>query len=262
MIKISVITVCYNAISTIEPTILSVLNQTYPNVEYIIIDGGSTDGTVDIIKKRADRLAYWISEPDKGIYDAMNKGIAVATGEYLNFMNAGDVFYNKNVIESIFMKGYTEDFIVGTALLKNSKKKWKAVPSDFTFIDVCDGGAVNHQASFIKKNLFEKGYDISVEIIADELFFLDKIVFSSHSYRAISEIVCIYDTTGISCQKENLRKIIDERQKFLKTILPERILQDYQNSRSMIKKKISKTIERGFRKLNIRMIIRKILINA
>ena len=80
---ISVVTVSYNAVLTIEQTILSVINQTYPHIEYIIIDGGSTDGTVDIIKKYANRIAYWVSEPDKGIYDAMNKGVVVATGEWI-----------------------------------------------------------------------------------------------------------------------------------------------------------------------------------
>ena len=97
--KISVVTVCYNSVDSIEETMLSVLNQTYSDVEYIIIDGGSTDGTVDIIKKYADRLVYWVSEPDKGIYDAMNKGIAAATGDYINFMNSGDRFASTNVIE-------------------------------------------------------------------------------------------------------------------------------------------------------------------
>lgn len=96
--KISVITVCYNCVSVIEQTIKSVLEQTYPNIEYIIIDGGSMDGTVDIIKKYSDTVTYWISEPDNGIYDAMNKGIDMATGDYLNFMNAGDTFFEDKAI--------------------------------------------------------------------------------------------------------------------------------------------------------------------
>lgn len=116
ILKISVVTVCYNAVDTIEETMLSVLNQTYDNVEYIIIDGGSTDGTLSIIKKYAARLAYWISEPDKGIYDAMNKGIAVATGDYINFMNAGDTFFSTTTIALIFNSLRTEDVIYGDTI--------------------------------------------------------------------------------------------------------------------------------------------------
>lgn len=100
--KISVITVSYNCVDTIEATILSVINQAYSNVEYIIIDGKSTDGTVDIIKKYQDKIAYWISEPDDGIYEAMNKGIDKVTGEWINFMNSGDVFSSTKVLSSVF----------------------------------------------------------------------------------------------------------------------------------------------------------------
>lgn len=99
--KISVITVCYNAVDVIEKTIQSVLSQNYDNLEYIIIDGGSTDGTVDIIKRYSESIDYWHSKPDKGIYDAMNKGIQVATGDFLNFMNAGDKFSDKDTITQV-----------------------------------------------------------------------------------------------------------------------------------------------------------------
>ena len=98
---VSIITVVYNGEKYLEETVQSVLNQTYDNVEYIIIDGGSTDGTVDIIKKYEDKIDYWISEKDSGIYDAMNKGIDIASGNWINFMNAGDTFYDSNVLTHI-----------------------------------------------------------------------------------------------------------------------------------------------------------------
>ena len=97
---ISVVTVSYNAVSTIEQTILSVINQTYPNIEYIIIDGGSTDGTVNIIKKYTDKIAFWVSEPDKGIYDAMNKGIRIATGDWINFTLIPQHYYKLNFLST------------------------------------------------------------------------------------------------------------------------------------------------------------------
>ena len=100
---ISIITVSYNAVKTIEDTILSVINQTYPNIEYIIIDGGSTDGTLDIIKKYQDKITYWVSEPDKGIYDAMNKGIAKANGELIGIINADD-WYELDAVQNVVLE--------------------------------------------------------------------------------------------------------------------------------------------------------------
>ncbi len=99
--KISIITVSYNAVKTIEQTIQSVVNQTYDNIEYIIIDGGSIDGTVDIIKKYEDNIAYWVSEPDKGIYDAMNKGINVATGDVIGIINSDDWYATSHIIAEV-----------------------------------------------------------------------------------------------------------------------------------------------------------------
>ncbi|MBI0400162.1 glycosyltransferase family 2 protein [Cyclobacterium marinum] len=100
--KISIITVCYNCVKDITLTIESVLNQKYSNIQYIIIDGGSTDGTIDIINKYKDKIDIIISEPDQGIFDAMNKGLKYATGDWVNFMNAGDRFYDDSVLQSLF----------------------------------------------------------------------------------------------------------------------------------------------------------------
>ena len=97
-LQISIVTVVFNGEAFLEKSIQSVINQTYKNIEYIVIDGGSTDGTIDIIKKYQDKIAVWISEKDDGIYEAMNKGIALAHGKWINFMNAGDVLFNDNVL--------------------------------------------------------------------------------------------------------------------------------------------------------------------
>lgn len=166
--KISIITVCFNSAKTIEQTILSVINQTYSNIEYIIIDGKSTDGTVDIIKKYQDKIAYWVSEPDGGIYDAMNKGIEKATGDYIYFINSGDyvavdIF---NQIEATLCQGY--DFIYGRVYMRNTNKLYGKNFNKYSisFQNIC------HQAILYKRNvLVEMGYfDTNYPILADWVF--------------------------------------------------------------------------------------------
>lgn len=168
--KITVITVVYNAKNDLEKTILSVLSQTYPNIEYIIIDGGSTDGTLDIIKKYKSKITYWISEPDEGIYDAMNKGINLATGKWINFMNAGDIFFDKYVIERIFKQniiGY--HFIYGSHFKIYPKKilHFKCKPLNFLWETMC----FCHQSLFVKTILMKKTlFNTTYKIVADHEF--------------------------------------------------------------------------------------------
>lgn len=156
-IKISVITVCYNTVTEIENTILSVLGQTYPDIEYIIIDGGSKDGTVDIIKKYSNRLAYWSSRPDRGVYDGMNKGIQKATGKWINFMNSGDSFADKFVVEHVFENNISTDigFIYGTAYVKTkiATKLSTQVSPFWLSKKYIHGKGFCHQSSFVRRDL-------------------------------------------------------------------------------------------------------------
>ena len=153
-IKISIITVSYDAAKTIEQTIYSVINQTYDNIEYIIIDGGSTDRTVDIIKKNENEIAYWVSESDKGIYDAMNKGIDVATGDYIYFLGADDWLVNKNIIYKIasrIMHYNDYDFYCGNVILYDSVSNL-VKQSNFMFSvdEIKKGNMYPHQGMFVK----------------------------------------------------------------------------------------------------------------
>lgn len=157
--KITVITVTYNAQDCLEQTIQSVTNQTYPNIEYIIVDGGSKDKTIDIIKKYESKISKWISEKDKGIYDAMNKGIDMATGEWINFMNAGDTFVDNNTIQKVFNHNYLEyDYIYGDRINKDFVGTYyeKATPFFEQKNRYCPQKGVCHQSTFVRKVTAQK----------------------------------------------------------------------------------------------------------
>lgn len=153
--KISVVTVCYNAVNDIEKTILSVINQTYPNVEYLIIDGGSTDGTMDVVNRYKDKIDVIVSEPDKGIYDAMNKGARKASGDFVQFLNAGDILYNKEVLSSLFTNGVGDeiDVLYGDIIYVMSFGRFYKVPEPIDKFNVTF--PIAHPASFVKRKLFD-----------------------------------------------------------------------------------------------------------
>lgn len=169
---ISVITVCYNAANNLEETMLSVLNQTYSNIEYIIIDGGSGDGTVDIIKKYADRLAYWVSESDSGIYDAMNKGISKANGNWLNFMNAGDMFINNGVLSKCFESNFYDnvDVLYGDVVYKY--KFGKRTVEAGNIQQIINHMVFSHQSTFVRKQIMKDGFNLQWRLAADYNFLL------------------------------------------------------------------------------------------
>ncbi|MGP1579439.1 MAG: glycosyltransferase family 2 protein [Wolinella sp.] len=158
---ISIITVVYNGAQFLGETILSVINQTYPNLEYIIIDGGSNDGSVEIIKKYEDKIAYWVSEPDKGIADAFNKGIRVATGEYINFQGDGDGFLDADAIRRVFACVDVEcDTLVSARIQRvdiDGKELYTSQSAgDFRLQKLLFKMPFPHQGLFMHRSFFDK----------------------------------------------------------------------------------------------------------
>lgn len=169
--KLSVITIVYNNVRDIERTVLSVLNQSYPNIEYLVIDGASTDGTLNVLKKYEERLAKLISEKDKGIYDAMNKGLSLATGDYILFMNSGDEIYDMNTVEKVFNSSSDADIYYGETEMYDDnwnslgQRRHKA-PDTFTWKGFRYGMSISHQAIYMRTSLIEP-YDSQYKLSAD-----------------------------------------------------------------------------------------------
>lgn len=203
--KISVVTVTYNCASCLEPTLRSIFAQDYPSVESILIDGGSTDGTVALIEKWAGRIDYWTSEPDKGIFDAMNKGLSVATGEWVCFMNAGDTFADSRVLSAVFsgggpigdsvacVYGQTWALFPGRKVLDPNEPFYRN-PSFFRPMGFC------HQAVFVRLQWARRvGFDLSYKIASDYRM-LRTIYDQGGGFREVPVAVACIDVTGVSAR--------------------------------------------------------------
>ena len=171
----SIITITYNAVRLVEQTLLNVLSQSYPNIEYIVIDGGSTDGTADIIRRYESGLAYWVSEPDKGIYDAMNKGLQKATGDYVWFINAGDTLCSSDTVQSVVSRLQKRkalpDIIYGETNIVDEERRSLGLrrlraPRKLSWKSFRMGMLVCHQ-SFIPKRAIAPSYDLQYRYSAD-----------------------------------------------------------------------------------------------
>lgn len=201
---LSVITIVYNNVEDIERTILSVVNQTYQNIEYIIIDGLSNDGTLDVIHKYENRIARIISEKDEGIYDAMNKGLAIATGDYVIFMNSGDEFFDPATVAAVFASADNADIYYGeTEMIDDNgqslgQRRHKA-PKQFNWRSFKYGMSVSHQAIYIKRSLVEP-YDRQYQLSADIDWIL-RIARKAKTIVNVNRYVAKYLVGGMSKKK-------------------------------------------------------------
>jgi glycosyltransferase involved in cell wall biosynthesis len=219
MFKISLVTINLNNINGLKRTFDSVYSQTCDEFEYIVIDGGSTDGSVDLINQNEEHIDYWHSEKDTGIYNAMNQGIRKATGEYILMLNSGDALYSeyiiKNILDNIVLTG--QDFIYGNVLWEeNGKQSVGYFPTHLTF-EYFTRYALHHQVLFIKKTALERLnlYNENYKIVADWALQLDGIIKHSMSYKYWNEIISICPRDGISCKPESWPMIEQERAKHL-----------------------------------------------
>jgi len=202
MVKLSIITINYNNREGLQKTFDSVAPQSFKDYEWIVIDGGSTDGSRELIEQYANHFSYWVSEPDKGVYNAMNKGIKVAKGEYINFMNSGDCFASPTILEEVFSTNHTADVLYGymtRGTLDGEVNNQSMMKENLTWMDFYRDG-LPHQATFIKRSLFDQFglYDESLKAVSDWKFFVEAFVYHKATSEFIPKKIAIYAEGGIS----------------------------------------------------------------
>jgi len=195
---VTVVTVVFNGRDYLEETILSVITQTYENVEYIVIDGGSTDGTLDIIRRYDNCIDYWLSEPDKGIYDAMNKGTELASGAWINFMNAGDRFHENSVVSRVFAQDRTQyDLIYGNEKVSYGGRFSRILKAG-SDAELWKGMNFSHQCVFMRTSLaVATGFNVGNSIGADfEMVY--RLKLDGCNFLQLDETVAITQAGGLS----------------------------------------------------------------
>ncbi len=240
---LSVITVVRNDASHIEKTIQSVLSQTYEKIEYIVIDGASTDGTVETIKRYQTQIDHWVSEPDKGLYDAMNKGLKKASGDYICFLNSGDIFLNSATVTQMFSSvKYPVDVLYGDTIIVDDDghvkgKRRHRPPNELTWRSFKHGMLVAHQA-FIPARRLTLEYDLTYKFTSDYDWCIN-ILKNANAIHNTHQVLIQFLDGGIS--KQHLRASLIERFKIMKKNygLPQTIATHIRNAFRMVKFKLT-----------------------
>ncbi len=227
MPRLSVITINYNNLTGLMLTVQSVLAQSFKDFEYVVIDGGSTDGSAAYIQEHASQLAYFVSESDSGIYNAQNKGIKAAKGEYLLFLNSGDFLCNSEVLQTVFSYPVETDIVFGNMMINwGEGQVSRGLMPDTINLEHMYRDTLWHPVSFIRKAVFDRLglYDESYRLVADYEFFFKAIVVHKVSARRIDVDIAEYDTRGASSDPANKKQELEERNRVWKTYLkPEEI---------------------------------------
>jgi glycosyltransferase involved in cell wall biosynthesis len=212
-VPLSIITINLNDSRGLQKTIASVVNQSYNLFEYIVIDGGSNDDSVDVIKNNADKITYWVSEKDAGIYNAMNKGLSKATGDFCLFLNSGDFLESNNSLKKVAkLFSGNIDIIYGDLVLDfGNRKEIKTFPNSFTLYNFVDA-SLPHPSSFIRTSLLKKlgGYDEEFKIVSDWIFFLRAFMEENATMKRIGEVISVHNMFGISCRPNEFGKEPEE----------------------------------------------------
>ncbi|MDY2587169.1 glycosyltransferase family 2 protein [Winogradskyella aquimaris] len=220
---LSIITINYNNADGLKKTMDSVRDQSWQEFEHIVIDGNSTDKSLEIIKSYTYKNLNWISEPDTGIYNAMNKGIDRAHGKYLLFLNSGDFLEHKNVLSTVLNFLTLEKSIISGDIIfkKENSQRLRQHPEKMSFSYLI-GNAISHPSTFIKQDLFETygKYDENLKIVSDWAFFLKVLGLNDETYIRLPETITVFDATGISSSEENINLVNKERTQVLKRYFP------------------------------------------
>ena len=204
MPAISIITINLNNAQGLQKTIESVVNQTFQAKEFIIVDGDSTDRSIDVIQFYESNISCWISEPDTGIYNAMNKGVKLAHGEYCLFLNSGDWLAGNSILEQLFENQLTDDIVAGDIYFfdnDSNQIKWQVLSPDVLTAKTLFNGTLPHQATLIKRELFDRVglYNEKLKIASDWLFFVEALLEKGCSYTHYQGVVSYFNMDGISC---------------------------------------------------------------